>query len=69
MDCSLGITRTDRFETFGKKSAGWPLRGSSPVILKESARVSRLVQIGTYPLIPTLETRLLTRPHNLRTNF
>lgn len=43
--------------------------GTSPLIRKESAGASRLVQISKNPFITTLEARMLCAEHNIVPNF
>jgi hypothetical protein len=43
--------------------------GSSPVIRKESAGASRLVQLSPNPFITTLQARMLACEHNIEPNF
>jgi hypothetical protein len=43
--------------------------GCSPVIRKESAGASRLVQVSPNPFITTLKARLITCEHNIEPNF
>ncbi len=43
--------------------------GASPVIRKQSAGASRLVQVSRDPFITTLEARMLCAEHNIRCNF
>lgn len=43
--------------------------GSSPIIRKESAGASRLVQLSPNPFITTLQARLLACEHNVEPNF
>jgi hypothetical protein len=45
------------------------ISGSSPVIRKESAGASRLVQLSLNPFITTLQARLLSCEHNIEPNF
>lgn len=43
--------------------------GSSPVIRKESAGASRLVQLSQNPFLTTLQARMLACEHNIEPNF
>jgi hypothetical protein len=43
--------------------------GSSPLIRKESAGASRLVQLSPNPFITTLQARMLACEHNIEPNF
>src|SRR5437667_4278196 len=43
--------------------------GGSPIIHKESAGASRLVQISRNPFVTTLEARLRCAQHNIEPNF
>jgi hypothetical protein len=43
--------------------------GNSPVIRKESAGASRLVQLSPNPFITTLQARMLACEHNIEPNF
>jgi len=43
--------------------------GCSPLIRKESAGASRLVQLSPNPFITTLQARLLACEHNIQPNF
>ena len=43
--------------------------GASPLIRKESAGASRLVQISKNPFVTTLQARLLACEHNIEPNF
>ena len=43
--------------------------GSSPIIHKESAGASRLVQVSKNPFVTTLEARLRCAQHNIEPNF
>lgn len=43
--------------------------GSSPLIRKESAGASRLVQLSPNPFITTFQARLLACEHNVEPNF
>ena len=43
--------------------------GSSPVIRKESAGASRLLQLSQNPFITTLQARMLACEHNIEPNF
>jgi len=45
------------------------VRGSSPVIRKESAGASRLLRLSTNPFITTLQARMLACEHNVEPNF
>jgi hypothetical protein len=45
------------------------IAGSSPLIRKESAGASRLVQISPSPFIPTFEARMVCAEHNVAPNF
>ena len=45
------------------------IQGSSPVIRKESAGASRLVQLSADPYITTFEARMLSSEHNVKPNF
>lgn len=44
-------------------------RQSSLLILQESTRPARLVQISEYPFIPTPEARRIAWAHHLQVNF
>jgi hypothetical protein len=43
--------------------------GGSPIIHKESAGASRLVQVSRNPFVTTLEARLCCAQHNIEPNF
>lgn len=43
--------------------------GGSPIIHKESAGASRLVQVSRNPFVTTLEARLRCAQHNIEPNF
>src|SRR5260370_9662974 len=43
--------------------------GGSPIIHKESAGSSRLVQVSRNPFVPTLEARFRSPQHNIDPNF
>jgi hypothetical protein len=43
--------------------------GGSPIIHKESAGASRLVQLSPNPFVTTLEARLRCAQHNIEPNF
>jgi hypothetical protein len=43
--------------------------GGSPIIHKESAGASRLVQVSRNPFVTTLEARLCCAGHNIEPNF
>ena len=45
------------------------LRGSSPMIRKESSDANRLVKISSNPFVTTLEARMLCAEHNVTPNF
>jgi len=45
------------------------VQGSSPIIHKESAGASRLVQVSKNPFVTTLEARLRCAQHNIEPNF
>ena len=45
------------------------LPGCSPMIRKESAGASRLVQLSPNPFITTLAARMLACEHNIEPNF
>ena len=45
------------------------LEGSSPLIRKESAGASTLMQLSKNPFITTLEARMLCCEHNVAPNF
>jgi hypothetical protein len=45
------------------------IKGSSPIIRKESSGASRLVQVSKNPFITTLEARMLCAEHNVTPNF
>jgi hypothetical protein len=45
------------------------IAGSSPLIRKESAGTSRLVQISPNPFITTFEARMVCAEHNVAPNF
>lgn len=45
------------------------LSGCSPIIRKESAGASRLVQLSPNPFITTLSARMLACEHNIEPNF
>jgi len=45
------------------------IQGSSPVIRKESAGASRLLQLSQDPYITTFEARMLSSEHNVKPNF
>ncbi len=45
------------------------LHGGSPVIEKQSAGASRLVQISKDPFITTFKARMLCAEHNIKPNF
>jgi hypothetical protein len=45
------------------------IQGASPMIRKESAGASRLVQLSRNPFITTLQARLLACEHNIEPNF
>jgi hypothetical protein len=45
------------------------IKGSSPIIHKESSGASRLVQVSKNPFITTLEARMLCAEHNVTPNF
>ncbi len=45
------------------------VKGSSPMIAKESLGASRLVQLGKDPFITTLEARLRCAQNNIQPNF
>jgi hypothetical protein len=43
--------------------------GASPVIKKQSAGASRLVQVSKDPFVTTLEARMTCAEHNIQPNF
>jgi len=43
--------------------------GASPVIRKESAGASRLLQVSPNPFITTLQARMICCEHNVEPNF
>lgn len=43
--------------------------GGSPIIHKQSAGASRLVQVSKNPFVTTLEARLTCAQHNIEPNF
>ena len=45
------------------------IRGSSPMIRKESTGASRFVRVSRNPFITTLQARLLCAEHNVEPNF
>ncbi|HEV8438843.1 MAG TPA: hypothetical protein VGT40_12170 [Methylomirabilota bacterium] len=45
------------------------LPGSSPLIRKESARPSKLVQLSKSPFITTFQARMLACEHDVQPNF
>ena len=45
------------------------IAGSSPLIRKESAGASRLMQISPNPFITTFEARMVCAEHNVAPNF
>lgn len=45
------------------------VKGSSPMIVKESLGASRLVQLSRDPFITTLEARLRCAQNNIQPNF
>lgn len=45
------------------------LRGSSPLIRKESMGASRLIRISKDPFITTIEARMLCAENNVHPNF
>jgi hypothetical protein len=45
------------------------IAGSSPLIRKESAGASRLVQVSPNPFITTFEARMVCAEHNVAPNF
>ena len=45
------------------------LEGASPLIRKESAGASNLMQVSTNPFITTLEARMTCAEHNIQPNF
>ncbi len=45
------------------------LEGASPLIRKESAGGSNLMQVSVNPFITTLEARLICAEHNIQPNF
>ena len=45
------------------------VRGSSPLIRKESLGASRLIQLSQSPFCTTLEARMLAAEHNVEPNF
>jgi hypothetical protein len=45
------------------------IAGSSPLIRKESAGASRLVQISPNPFVTTFEARMVCAEHNVAPNF
>lgn len=45
------------------------LQGASPLITKESAGASRLVQVSKNPFVMTLQARMLCAEHNIEANF
>jgi hypothetical protein len=45
------------------------IRGSSPIIRKESLGASRLVQLSKDPFITTVEARMLSAENNVKPNF
>ncbi len=45
------------------------LPGASPLVRKESAGASRLLQISNDPYITSLEARMICAQHNVRPNF
>jgi hypothetical protein len=45
------------------------ISGCSPVIRKESAGASRLLQLSPNPFITTLQARLIACEHNIEPNF
>ncbi len=45
------------------------IKGSSPMIRKESLGASRLVQVSKNPFVTTLEARLTSAEHNIEPNF
>jgi hypothetical protein len=45
------------------------LKGSSPMIRKESTGANRLIKISGNPFVTTLEARMLCAEHNVTPNF
>ena len=45
------------------------IQGSSPLIRKESAGASRLVQVSPNPFITSFEARMICAEHNVSPNF
>ncbi len=45
------------------------IQGSSPLIRKESAGASRLVQVSPNPYVTTFEARMVCAEHNVAPNF
>ncbi|MGH8857775.1 MAG: hypothetical protein ACREXG_07070, partial [Polaromonas sp.] len=45
------------------------LQGASPLIRKESAGSSTLVQVSKNPFVTTLEARMICAEHNIAPNF
>ena len=45
------------------------IQGSSPLIRKESAGASRLVQISPNPFVTTFEARMVCAENNVAPNF
>jgi hypothetical protein len=45
------------------------IAGSSPMIRKESAGASRLLQVSTNPFVTTFEARMVCAEHNVVPNF
>lgn len=45
------------------------IAGGSPIIRKESAGASRLVQLSKNPFLTTLQARMLCAEHNVEPNF
>jgi hypothetical protein len=45
------------------------IKGSSPIIRKESSGASRLLQVSKNPFVTTLEARMLCAEHNVTPNF
>jgi hypothetical protein len=45
------------------------IAGGSPIIRKESAGASRLIQVSKNPFLTTLQARMLSAEHNVEPNF
>jgi hypothetical protein len=45
------------------------LKGSSPLIRKESSDAHRLIKVSSNPFVTTLEARMLCAEHNVMPNF